>query len=89
MNLARRAKGLTLDEAVMRSKETIMKLEDAVDAGTLLIDLWAAKKTDILQLPSLAVWANAPGIPFLGGDDAAKAATSEANDAVETEKATG
>ena len=74
-NLARRAKGLALDDSIMANKETLMKLEDAMDAAILLYSLWAGHKSDYLQVPSLAVWVKSSDDPakFMGGAAAASA----------------
>ena len=74
--LARRAKGAVLDDTVMTTKKRAKDTEDAIDGAIYMYSVWAARKTDMLRLPSLAVWAQAK--PFIGGEAASKAVLAAA-----------
>jgi hypothetical protein len=80
-NLARRAKGISLDDDIMSSKASMMKLEDAIDGAAMLYSLWSSHKTDLLQLPSLSRAATAK--PFIGGEAAARSIQEAATQQVE------
>ena len=69
--LARRAKGVTLDETVADAKKKAKSFEDVVDEAILLYSTWSSHSTDVLRLPSLASWTKSK--PFIGGDAAAEA----------------